>query len=171
MCAVAGWSRVVCLKGCDIKVLWSLPTLSSTTSPFIYEAHFISLPPHPHFLLLVYILCSSTDATCFLSHTFFSPFVLLSSQPLLERPDMRLWLYAALKSACHLCSTFKIVLICRLIRISVLQKCPCYIESWYFLIIQQISIDFIDIVYTVYDRPTQNGKGFDLQIVEPLSIN
>ena len=57
----SGWSRVVCVKGCDIKVFWSLPPLSSAMSPFICEAHFISLPPSLHLSLsllhLIFLLC------------------------------------------------------------------------------------------------------------------
>lgn len=44
MSGEAGWRRVVCRKGYNIKVLWRIPSFSFTISPFICEVHFISLP-------------------------------------------------------------------------------------------------------------------------------
>lgn len=75
--AVAGWRRVVCLKGCDIKALWSLPLLSSAMSPFICEAHFISLPPFfpPTLCFSPTSFSSPTDATCSPPHSFVSYFI------------------------------------------------------------------------------------------------
>lgn len=77
----AGWSRVVCVKGCDIKVFWSLPPLSSAMSPFICEAHFISLPPSSTPSLSSTFFFSSTDATCSSPHSSVSCFVHLSTHP------------------------------------------------------------------------------------------
>lgn len=69
MSGVTGWRRVVCLKGYNIKVLWSLRSFSSTMSLFICEVHFISLDSFLTVPLSSIFYSSSLMSPVFFLHT------------------------------------------------------------------------------------------------------
>lgn len=145
----AGWSRVVCLKCCDIKVLWSLPPLSSAMSPFICEAHFISLP-----LSLTPSISStffsSADATCS-SCSSVSSFVHFYTHPLVIMSDMK---------------TLGGVNRCTLKIMSVLH--PFFIESIYLFtknIIWIYIYCMVDVFIVASERPNCSGS-----ITQPCTL-